>query len=288
VRALVEAVRFIYTYDEDSIALNLYTTSAASITLRNKTVRVTQEVDSPVGPVRIALYPEGAHLFTLHIRIPAWAKTFRLTLNRETVTPETAPGRVSIRRIWQPGDILEIDWEPVLRLIPDTTNGFSAAEAVSVQEPAKLLERTALAYGPWVLMLDPSLNIYDMFEWDKAEIIVPQSAAGEPFLAAIAAPILGRGEFAVPSAGFMTLARRRDGEPVLNLEDAAWKLAFLVPISELADRWTYSLSRLVPYEVRNDVRLLDPAGVEGYLSRLHSCFNAFVQQRQSDTAVETA
>ena len=42
-----------------------------------------------------------------------------------------------------------------------------------------------------------------------------------------------------------------------GLEDPSWKVVFLVPISELTGRRTVTMHRMVPYEVRNDLWLLD-------------------------------
>jgi hypothetical protein len=150
---------------------------------------------------------------------------------------------VALERTWQAGDTLELRWEAALRLVPAGVNG-------QVGEPAGAgpeWPQAALQYGPLVLMLDPTLNIYDMFEWGRAELLIPRSPAGEPYLAGLAAPILGRGALALPEAGFMTLARLCDAPAPAHFGDRAWKLAFLVPVAELTDRWTYNLSRLVPY-----------------------------------------
>jgi rhamnogalacturonyl hydrolase YesR len=284
-RALLEAVRFVYAYDDGSIAINLFTPSEAHVSLAKGRVRVAQAAGSPFGPVRISLHPEGALAFTLHLRVPAWATSFRLTLNGQPVTLAPVDGHASIRREWQPGDTVEIAWEARLQLVPPGVNSFSAPAEFASEAAANLRPQTALVYGPLALMLDPSLNIYEMFEWERAEIAVPRSAADEPLLTKIPATMLGRGSLAVPEACFMTLARRRNG-PSTSSAGEDWKLAFLVPIAEITDRWTSSWSRVLPYEVRNDVRLLEQNEVGDFQARLNALFNVFVRQRQSDTAVE--
>jgi DUF1680 family protein len=285
-RALLEAVKFIYAHDDDRIALNLFMTSEAQLGLRAGAVRIRQELDSRLGPVRVTVHPAGPLAFTLQIRIPTWAASCRITLNGAPVTIDPVDGSVSIQRVWHTGDSLEIAWEAHLQLVPMGVNSFSASPESHSAAATALRAQTALVYGPLVLMLDPSLNIYEMFEWGQAEIALPRRATGEPFLAKIPAPILGRAGLAVPGACFVTLARRRDEPPHGASGDEAWKLAFLVPIAELTDRWTSSLSRVLPYEVRNDVRLLEPNEVDDFQSRLAARFNAFVHQRQADTATE--
>src|SRR5215467_15866488 len=112
---------------------------------------------------------------------------------------------------------------------------------------ARALEQAALIYGPLVLMLDLSLNIHDMFDWGRAELLVPQTPDGAMYLPRLPAPILGRGALAVRDGAFVTLARLNPTSTAPGFADPAWKLAFLVPVSELTDRWTASRTRLVPY-----------------------------------------
>jgi hypothetical protein len=277
-RALLEAARFIYTYDDERLAVNLFAASEADIPLAGGTVRVMQALSSPLGPVRLTLQPERPLRFTLDLRVPAWAAAFSVTLNGQLVPQTPIGGRLALERTWQPGDTLELSAEARLRVVPAEANGFGAPRAAPSLQPA------ALVYGPLVLMLDPTLNIYEMWEWGPAELAIPSRPNGEPFLAPIPAPILGRGALAVPGAGFMTLARPRSGPA----SDEAWKLAFLVPIAELTDRWSFTMARPVPYEVRNAVRRLAPAEVDGFQSRLAALFEAFIHQRQADTSLEPA
>jgi hypothetical protein len=83
---------------------------------------------------------------------------------------------------------------------------------------------------------------------------------------------------------FMALARKwqEGGEPA-GPDDASWQLAFLVPISEITDRWTPSRVRHVPYEVRNDLWILDEAQTESYLARVQALLGIFSRERSGDT-----
>src|SRR5205085_3329781 len=213
----------------------LFTASEADIPLRGQTVHITLATASPLGPVRVSLTPENQQPFTLRLRLPAWSRSARVTLNGAALAAEPGQGFLEIRRAWEPGDTVELTWQPALRLVPEGTNGFGAAAAGGGQPQQA---QAALVYGPLVLMLDPSLNIYAMFEWGAAELSLPRTAAGEPFLTPLPGPILGRGELAVAGAGFMTLARPAGAE-------AGEALAFLVPMAELTDRWTFNLGRSV-------------------------------------------
>src|SRR5262249_7336603 len=158
-------------------------------------VRVTQTGQAPLGPVRLTVEPAAPFVFSLQIRIPGWAKAWQLRLNGAPLDLTAENGVVAVARTWQSGDTLERNWETALRLIPAGTNGFAGDMAGGT-------EQAALRIGPMVLMLDPTLTIHAMFEWEQAEVLVPRSEAGAPFLCKLPAPILGRGRFEVPEMGY--------------------------------------------------------------------------------------
>jgi DUF1680 family protein len=284
-RALLEAARFVFAHADESIAVNLFTSAQATISLANGTVHLRQNTAYPSETtVHVAVDPERECAFALKIRVPAWANSFVLAVNGETVAATVAQGYATVRRVWQPGDVIELSFEPYLRLVPGGVNGFSAAKTGRAGSQTATIRRAALVYGPLVLMLDPSLNIYEMFSWGDVEIVVPQTKDGEPFLPRAAFAIPGRGPFAVPQMCFMTLAREQGGEAIGAVTDESWKLAFMVPISEITGRWTYTLSRATPYEARNDIRVLDSGQHTAFLAHVQTLCASFIRQRKADTA----
>lgn len=283
-RALLEATRFIYTYETNVIAINLLIDSEAHLEISNHSVHVKQVTDSSTNRVRVEVTPDEPIPFTLQVRIPKWTRSFQVALNDEPLSLDTSGGSVSVSRTWRPKDWLEISLEIGFHIVPAKLNSFSMLSSPPGPAKSNPIEEAALIYGPYVLMLDPSLNIYDMLEWESAEILVPITPTGDPFLSKVEAHILGRGVLAVPDACFMTLARRGDVQAGPITDDESWKLAFLVPISEVTDRWTYSVQRVVPYEIRNTLRLLDKKDVNDFEVRLQERFQEFIQRRKSDTA----
>ncbi len=82
----------------------------------------------------------------------------------------------------------------------------------------------------------------------------------------------------------MTLARQwQEGAKPAAPDDELWQIAFLVPISEITDRWTPSRVRNVPYEVRNDAWILDHAQTGNYLARVQTLLGSFARERSGDT-----
>ena len=283
-RTLLEAVKFIYTSDDDGIDVNLFAPSQAEVPLRNGAVHLKQVTTYPSQPVvGLEVQPQAETSFDLRIRIPRWTRAFRLALNGEPHAVAPAQGYASITRVWKPGDVVEVSFDPYLRLVPADQNGFSAPPATHAPANAGKMVHAALLYGPLVLMLDPALTIHQMYEWGRAEIMLPQRDNGELFLPQIDASIPGRGELSVPGITFMTLARKwQESADSPALDDDSWKIAFLVPISEITDRWTPSSLRNVPYEVRNDVWLLDGAQTQSYLERVHALCESFTRERKAD------
>jgi DUF1680 family protein len=319
-RELLEAVKFIYTHDEDSIDVNLFTPSKAAVFLRNGLVRLEQTTAYPSEfTVRVSVEPERELSFGLRIRVPRWTRSFKVALNGEPIAVDSASGYATLARSWKPGDRVKIDFEPYFQLVPEGANGFSTSRPAPVVTtgPGRM-DRAALTYGPLVLMFDPVLCPHQTYDWEGVEIMIPRGEDGELFLPRAEAVIPGRGEYSVSGMCFMTLGRNlkaAEGKPKSTLDffqpggssnapadsaqaesrresakierpdpkDESWKLVFLVPVSEITDRWTPTGARMVPYEVRNNAWLLDKNQSEDMLARTHHLCDSFLQQRKLDT-----
>ncbi|MFH1006832.1 MAG: beta-L-arabinofuranosidase domain-containing protein [Candidatus Latescibacterota bacterium] len=302
-RGLVDTVRFLYTHTEDGIDINLYTPSEATMTLRDGEVSLKQVTAYPSEfCVRVDITPKREFSFCLRARIPHWARSCRMTLNGAHIAADAANGYVAITRTWKPGDSVEVCFEAGLVLVPEGVNGFAAPRTEQMRvSKAVEVARGALIYGPLVLMVDPALQTHQMYDWDQVEILVPRRKNGDLFLPPVELSVPGRGELSVPGMCFMTLGRSvkqaekrersvfdpdlvqvpqesiRSEQPDPN--DESWKLVFLVPVSELTDRWTPTLRRLVPYEVRNNLWLLEETGAEGVLARAASLLDVVRTER---------
>ena len=279
-RALEEAVRFVYTHDDDSIDVNLYMPSAVRIALRDGAVSLKQVTDYPsVFATRVEVATERTCAFRLRLRIPRWARSWQMTVNGQPCKPEMEGGYAAIRRTWQAGDRAEISFEAGIQVVPDGINGFAVNPAAVAGSETGVVHRGALTYGPLVLMVDPALHPHQMYDWDQIEILAARGQDGGAVLSPVDVLVPGRGEFSVPGMCFMTLGRnvkiiekreksifdpdvvdiQQEQTPSTGFDpgDESWKLVFLVPVSEITDRWTPTAHRIVPYEVRNDIRLLE-------------------------------
>lgn len=145
-RIVSELPRMIYYTSDDGIAVNTYTPSTATLTLPSgAVVKIAQETAYPQnGHVAIKLTPASTQEFTLRLRLPRWAAKPEITVNGEPWSFEHSPGSfLAIKRNWQSGDTVNIDFAPTLRLVKGR-----AAQA----------GRAAVMYGPLVFTLNRAHN----------------------------------------------------------------------------------------------------------------------------------
>jgi len=104
----------------DTIWINLYGGSTLTTKLSaGQTVRLTQETDYPWnGRIRITINECGPAPFSLKLRIPGWAAGATVRLNDLPANASPAAGTYhTIRRVWQPGDVVDLDLPMAPRLM---------------------------------------------------------------------------------------------------------------------------------------------------------------------------
>lgn len=276
-RALLEATRFVYTTGGDAISVNFFIPSQASATVGGRTVRIMQAGSYPAGkPTRIQMLAPPGFPLTLKVRVPQWAEAARVRLNGREVEPKGADGYVTICHEWAAEDVVELEATPRLALIQAGENGFGACTAL---DGATSVAAAALRYGPLVLMLDPGLNIYDGYEPERFAITVAD-ANGSPSLPSAPTQASTARGLAVDGASLLTLCRPLGA----GADEAPESLGFLVPVSEVTDRWSYTRSRLTPYEVRNEVRLVRGDEAVRFAGEVTRRYRDLLAVRAADTA----
>lgn len=102
---------YIYATDEDSVYVNLFVGSRASIQMNGSAVSVKQTTRFPwSGNVKIAIEPNRPVAFALMMRIPRWCAGESVKVNgRQIATDERSRGYLRILRTWQPGDVVELE-----------------------------------------------------------------------------------------------------------------------------------------------------------------------------------
>ena len=149
----------------DSVWLHLFVDGELTVPLQmggSVTVRMTTRYpwDGDVAVEVIDIQEAGD--FTLQIRVPDWAKGAHGTVNGERLPDaETAPGQyVSLRRVWQVGDVVRLELPLPIRRI------------VSHPRVANNAGRVALMRGPLVYCVEAADNPIG----DVRDIVLPDDA----------------------------------------------------------------------------------------------------------------
>jgi DUF1680 family protein len=139
---------YFYATGDDVIAVHLYGSSTAKLSVAGQHVTLRQTADYPwSGKISIAVEPEAPAEFALKLRIPGWAHGETLKLNGkplDSVAKER--GYVEIRRRWSAGDTVELD-------LPMPVERIYAHPDVRMD-----IGRVALKRGPLVYCIEQADN----------------------------------------------------------------------------------------------------------------------------------
>jgi len=162
-RFLASVPGYVYAQRADQLYVNLYVASSADIKMDSgRTVRLVQETRYPwEGHVKMTVRPDRAAQLAVNVRIPGWARNepvpsdlYRfadaaapppsVTVNGKPVKMTLDKGYVSIERMWQAGDVVELNLPmPVRRVVANTE--------VAADRGRVALQRGPLVYtAEWV------------------------------------------------------------------------------------------------------------------------------------------
>ncbi|MFO0928883.1 MAG: glycoside hydrolase family 127 protein, partial [Gemmataceae bacterium] len=132
---------------ERGLAVNFYGPGRADVKLPGGEVTLRQETDYPVGGrVKLTVGTARPLPLTVRLRIPAWSRRTRVTVNGEAV-PGVVPGRyLAVERTWKDGDRIELEFD--LRMRYEAGDGEAAG-------------LVALFRGPLLLAYDQAFNAFD-------------------------------------------------------------------------------------------------------------------------------
>ncbi len=220
VRFLASLPGYVYASDADSLYVNLFVAGEARVEMGGQSVRLRQETNYPwEGRVRLRVDPALRAEFALRMRIPGWATNrpvpsdlYRfldtngdapvLKINGETIAPPLEKGYAVLRRVWQPGDVVEL-------VLPLLVRRVLCHPAV-----AENRGRVALMRGPLVYCVEGVDNpggVADLSLADDA----PLTAQHRPELLNGLTVIRGAGLTAIP---YYAWSHRGSGEMAVWLQ----------------------------------------------------------------------
>jgi uncharacterized protein len=130
---------YLFSQRADAIAVHHYVTSEALAD--DFTLRVQSEFPFG-GNTSLEVKVDAPAERTFHFRVPAWSEQFSISINGETITPVLKQGYAEVRRVWNSGDSVKLEFAM------EVNKKFSRYE-VDVNRG-----RLALTRGPLVYCLE--------------------------------------------------------------------------------------------------------------------------------------
>ena len=195
---------YVYAVKDDQVYVNLFLSNKAELKVDKKKIILEQETDYPwKGDIRLKI-AQGNQNFTMKLRIPGWVRgnvlpgdlyayadnqkpVYRVSVNGQTVESDVNNGYLSIARKWKKGDVVEVHFDMLPRIVkanpkveadrgrvavergpivycaewPD--NRFNVHSVLLNQHPQfKVTEKPELLYGINQLTTDAQALSYDM------------------------------------------------------------------------------------------------------------------------------
>jgi len=162
-RFMASVPGYVYAQRGDAMWVNLFVGSTADIKMDNgRTVKMVQETRYPwEGSVKMTVSPDQNAPFTIHVRIPGWARNepiasdlYRfadkntdpvvLKVNGKNVPVKPDKGYVTLSQTWKKGDAIELDMPmPIRRVV--------ANDQVAADRGRVAIERGPIVYAAeWV------------------------------------------------------------------------------------------------------------------------------------------
>jgi DUF1680 family protein len=139
-RLLASLPGYFYSTSEGAVWVHLYAEGTATVELdENRTIRLRQRTRYPWdGRVEIDVQGEGE--FALMLRIPGWCgDDVEIEVNGDSVGARISPGSyANLRRMWRPGDTINMDLPMPVRRIECHPYVAENAERIALMRGALL------------------------------------------------------------------------------------------------------------------------------------------------------
>jgi DUF1680 family protein len=155
-RIIASLGNYVHSANADSIYTHLYIGGEAEFLIENTKCTLKIETQYPWdGQVAISFVfkePQEKAEFRYGFRTPSWCKSYQTELNGETIFPEIKNGYALIRRFWQNGDKLKLNFDMPVQVIEANPQARQNAGKVAVMR------------GPLVYCLEEADNGKELFK----------------------------------------------------------------------------------------------------------------------------
>ena len=125
---------YVYAVKNDQVYVNLYLSNKAELKVDKKKILLEQETGYPWnGDIRLKI-TQGNQDFTMKLRIPGWVRgnvlpsdlysyadnqkpAYQVSVNGQTVESDINDGYLSIARKWKKGDVVEVHFDMIPRIV---------------------------------------------------------------------------------------------------------------------------------------------------------------------------
>ncbi|MBB3913533.1 glycoside hydrolase family 127 protein [Rhizobium fabae] len=163
-RFITSLGQYFYSTRDDELAVHLYGTNSAELTVGDNFVRLTQKTSYPWdGDISLRFAVERPSRFQLRLRIPGWCRDAKISVNGVAVDLDqcVTNGYAAISREWQNGDEVRIGLSmPVERIYAHPAVSEDAGRVALRRGPVVYcIEETDVGGEPQRLRLPASRDI---------------------------------------------------------------------------------------------------------------------------------
>lgn len=125
---------YVYAIKENEVYVNLYLSNRAELKVNKKKIVLEQETSYPWNGDICLKIAQGSQEFAMKLRIPGWVRSevlpsdlytyadnqklsYRVSVNGQEVKSELNNGYISIARRWKKGDVIEMHFDMLPRLV---------------------------------------------------------------------------------------------------------------------------------------------------------------------------
>ncbi|MBV9342779.1 MAG: glycoside hydrolase family 127 protein [Acidobacteria bacterium] len=152
---------YFYSTSKDGLYVHLYDNSRLEWHLEDGTpLSLRQQTKYPWdGDVALTLTPKKPSAFTLHVRIPGWARNAAIKVNGNPQTGVEAGEYFGIRRDWKPGDTVLLNFPMETEIIASNPRVVEDRGRVAVRRGPIIYCMEELDQSPGVALADASLTM---------------------------------------------------------------------------------------------------------------------------------
>jgi DUF1680 family protein len=152
---------YFYSTSKDGLYVHLYDNSTLDWHLEDGTaIKVRQETNYPWdGAVKLSVSPAAPKDFTVYVRIPGWATNASVAVNGKTQTGVKAGEYLAIRRSWNPGDAVTLNFPMTTEVVTSNPRVAEDRGKVAVRRGPMIYCMEELDQPKGVALADASISL---------------------------------------------------------------------------------------------------------------------------------